>query len=926
MSFVAAAIAGPVVPPRATYRYYKGRSSSPPVQGSLTWKDWGYDDASGWGGNAEPFGYGYGYKGGYTQFTDPGSYITLYLRHVFNVTNPSSITNLTLAIDYDDGFAAYLNGTEIARRNLPAGALAHNTMALGQHEAANGRATNSPNEPEYIVIDPALLNAGSNVLAIEVHNTSLTNNDLFVSMALNEGLNLTRAPFLQLPEKEGVTVAWGADRAVTASVDWGADLSYSGGTVEVPEARLRQKAHLPIPSDGQKYYYRIRSGDQVLADGVALHAPKRADQSWRAVVYGDFGGVATPTAQLGAGLHVLQPDLQLTVGDNIYDDGQPGGYDAFWFTPMADVMRYAPLAPLVGNHDVVTLDGHWFREYFTLPQNGPSSPAGMKEKNYSFDYANAHFTMFDTEPFSKGQTTEMNAIRDWLQADLAATDKKWKIVFLHRPPYTSEGDHAPQAQVRDMLLPIIEAAGVQFIFQGHNHWYERIQPIKGVRYFTTGGGSFSRHNLKNRKIYSAALVNDRDSFGVFDVDGDKFHFKAIDFGGRVIDEFYLNLKDPFKMDGALDQDAPLRAENGLRLHAAIKGNHLYVATRDASSGNDHFLYVSKGPGSMKAANWGKTGQIAAWDAFIADESDNGYARWFDADGAEIQDVADYQVVTPGLANNDAANNGALEGMVDMRALWGGIPAKICLAAAAYGNANGGALLAQVPAGSSGNIAASNYLELDARSITLDLPVAVVSEPQPSAVESGKFVTLDGTASQNPSGLPLSYSWRQVSGPRCLIDDPAASAPKVRSMVSVKETGGAVFELVVNDTRFDSDPATIQILIDPLPEGSPKDSDGDGQTDEQEEAAGTDAFDASSAFRITSSSFSHGPGNEGDGEVVITWSSIPGKNYIVRYSGDMRQPGWTNLLSPIQATNIMTSISDNQAGGAAQRFYQIVTEQ
>lgn len=422
-------------------------------------------------------------------------------------------------------------------------------------------------------------------------------------------------------------------------------------------------------------------------------------------------------------------------------------------------------------------------------------------------------------------------------------------------------------------------------------------------------------------MYSAVLVNDRDSFGTFDIDGDKFHFRAIDFGGRVIDEIYLDLSDPFRMDGALDAGVPLRADNGMRVYAAIKGHHLYVATQDAASGNDHFVYVSRNAGAARAANWGKSGEVAGWDAYIADESSNGYARWFDANGAEVADVMNYQVATPGLANNGDANNGVLEGMVDMRALWGGIPETIHVAAAAYETWDGGKLLARTPTGG-----AQAVLPVNARSIALDLPTAVVAAPASSHVESGKFVILDGSASQNPSGLPLTYTWKQVSGPPCLIADTASATTAVRSKIAVKETQAAEFELIVNDTRFDSDPVKVRVTIDPLPPGAPADSDGDGVSDEDEARAGTDAFDASDVLRIRQSGFEHpAAGGEGRGAFTLSWPSVPGKTYRVRYAEDIKGSDWKNLGGPVVATETVTTATDPDAAGRPRRFYQVIVE-
>jgi hypothetical protein len=158
----------------------------------------------------------------------------------------------------------------------------------------------------------------------------------------------------------------------------------------------------------------------------------------------------------------------------------------------------------------------------------------------------------------------------------------------------------------------------------------------------------------------------------------------------------------FVMDGVRDVATQQVTANGSRhLYAALSGETLYVATEDAGEGNDVFIYVAKNPGPLAAANWGKAGQIAQWDAFLADENDNDYESWSDATGAN-------QGAT-------GANGGVLEGILNLAQEFGTLPAQIYLAVGVYATANGGALVTsqQVPAAivANGNIEAVEYFLL-----------------------------------------------------------------------------------------------------------------------------------------------------------------------------------------------------------------------
>lgn len=146
-----------VLPPHEVY--------SPP------WTQRWFDDG-GW--LSGPGGIGYGDGDDATVTNIAGVAMSIYLRQLFAVTpaQAASLSNIVLQVDYDDGFAAYLNGVEIARRGLgAAGSFVPHTAAATGHEAGT---------PEGIPcgIAAGILNTGTNVLAIQVHNTSLFSSDL----------------------------------------------------------------------------------------------------------------------------------------------------------------------------------------------------------------------------------------------------------------------------------------------------------------------------------------------------------------------------------------------------------------------------------------------------------------------------------------------------------------------------------------------------------------------------------------------------------------------------------------------------------------------------------------------------------------------------------------------------------------------------
>src|SRR6185436_2948242 len=112
-----------------------------------------------------------------------------------------------------------------------------------------------------------------------------------------------------------------------------------------------------------------------------------------------------------------------------------------------------------------------------------------------FDYGPVHFVSLDTETAFLDPARRQAQIA-WLQADLAATTREWKVFFFHRPPYSTGAEHGSDLTIRNTFGPIFEQYGVQLVLNGHDHDYERTVPIRtsadpslqAVTYIVTGGG------------------------------------------------------------------------------------------------------------------------------------------------------------------------------------------------------------------------------------------------------------------------------------------------------------------------------------------------------------------------------------------------------------------------------------------------------
>lgn len=198
------------VPENASWAFFRGREApSDPLD---AWRETDFNDLA-WEQGTSGFGYGDGDDD--TSLNDMrGNYVSVYIRKVFAVPSLVPDQVLELEIDYDDGFIAYINGQEVARRNMPEGPATHLATASSSHEAGS---------PERIVLGPAqaLLVEGENILAVEGHNTSRTSSDFSLAPALRSAMTGVRHADIWFVETDTVSIHGHTNVAGVASVTLG---------------------------------------------------------------------------------------------------------------------------------------------------------------------------------------------------------------------------------------------------------------------------------------------------------------------------------------------------------------------------------------------------------------------------------------------------------------------------------------------------------------------------------------------------------------------------------------------------------------------------------------------------------------------------------------------------------------------------------
>jgi hypothetical protein len=163
-----------LVPDGSTWRYLDDGSD----QGTA-WRETDFDD-SGWASGPAQLGYGDGDEATTVSYGGDAEnkHITTYFRHSFDVADASIFESLTLRVLRDDGATVYLNGTEVFRTNMPDGDVGYGTLAASTVGGSDESAFFTTS------VDPAILNDGSNVLAVEIHQAAVTSSDISFDLEL----------------------------------------------------------------------------------------------------------------------------------------------------------------------------------------------------------------------------------------------------------------------------------------------------------------------------------------------------------------------------------------------------------------------------------------------------------------------------------------------------------------------------------------------------------------------------------------------------------------------------------------------------------------------------------------------------------------------------------------------------------------------
>ena len=209
-------------------------------------------------------------------------------------------------------------------------------------------------------------------------------------------------------------------------------------------------------------------------------------------------------------------DMVIMLGDNLYGSQGPGDFVQKFERPYktlldAGVKFYASL----GNHDKTSNDS-----YRLFNMGG--------ERYYTYARGNVRFFVIDSNFLDPPQLA-------WLESALRSAREPWKIAYFHHPLYSDGGRHGSEVELRVRLEPIFIRYGVNVVYSGHDHIYERLKPQNGIHYFVSGaGGELRQGDLKRSAMTAAGFDQDR-SFMLNEIAGDDLFFQVVSRTGQTVD-------------------------------------------------------------------------------------------------------------------------------------------------------------------------------------------------------------------------------------------------------------------------------------------------------------------------------------------------------------------------------------------------------
>ena len=319
---------------------------------------------------------------------------------------------------------------------------------------------------------------------------------LCLSKCVNAQNQIDRGPYLQLATSHSIIIKWRTEDPTESMVWYGSSLSELNQSAQSDGTTTEHEVQISNLEANSYYYYAIGDSTGQLMGGDENFRFKTnplpgSSYPFIAWIQGDPGtGGDVQRATRDGFLSYLgeqELNLMLVLGDNAYTDGKQSEYqDAFFEDMYEDLINKVVIWPTLGNHDAHEADSEDqsgpYYDIFSLPTDGEAGGIpSYTEAYYSYDYANVHFVVLNSVDIDRSSNGPM---AQWLEADLNATNQDWIIAYFHHPIYSGANDNesddgAEEIEMRENILPILEAHDIDLVLFGDTHNYQRSFMVKG---------------------------------------------------------------------------------------------------------------------------------------------------------------------------------------------------------------------------------------------------------------------------------------------------------------------------------------------------------------------------------------------------------------------------------------------------------------
>jgi hypothetical protein len=261
-------------------------------------------------------------------------------------------------------------------------------------------------------------------------------------------------------------------------------------------------------------------GSTAVLAGRQTPAMPNLPGSFRFAVIGDNGTGSRQQLEVAAQMTQYHRrfayELVVMVGDNFYGSQRPGDLEQKFGIPYRPLLDAGvTFQAALGNHDEVGIVNY--------------PPINMKgQRYYTFVRHDVRFVVLDTNVLDAEQL-------GWADRVLQAAPERWKIAYFHHPLYGNAGRHGSNVDLRVLLEPVLIKSGVQVVFSGHDHVYERLVPQRGIAYFVTGSSGQLRRSDLQKSASTAAGFDQDQVFLVAEIVGDDLYFEAVSRTGAIVD-------------------------------------------------------------------------------------------------------------------------------------------------------------------------------------------------------------------------------------------------------------------------------------------------------------------------------------------------------------------------------------------------------